>query len=120
MATLESKNLDTPDETRPAGRAEMRIVNLQAGTVGLGVFQPGWQWSKDVQPIVGGTSCQAPHFGYIISGRMSGRMDDGAEFAAVAGDVVTLPPGHDAWVVGEEPCRMLDWGAAANYAKPAS
>ena len=119
MARLESKNVNSPDETRPAGRAEMRIVNLEAGTVGLGVFQPGWQWSKDVKPIVGTDSCQAPHFGYLVSGRMDGRMDDGTTWSAKAGDVVTLPPGHDAWVVGDEACHMLDWGAAANYAKPA-
>jgi hypothetical protein len=117
MASLERKSFSAPDETRPAGKAEMKIVSFEAGTVGLGEFQPGWQWSKDVQPIVGGSSCQAAHFGYVISGRLAGRMDDGTEFDVGPGDVVTLPAGHDAWVVGEEPCRMLDWAGAANYAK---
>ncbi len=118
MAKAERKNLDSPDETRPAGRAEMKVVSLSMGTVGMGTFQPGWQWSKDVQPIAGGTSCQAAHFGYVIAGRMQGRMDDGSEWEVGPGDVISLPPGHDAWVVGDEAVQMLDWGAAASYAKP--
>lgn len=119
MATVESKAINKPDEVRSVGKGSMAVVNMQGGAVGLGTFEPGWQWSKDVKPIAGTESCQAAHFGYVLSGRMAGRHDDGTEFEVGPGDIIYLSPGHDAWIVGDEPCRLLDWGGAANYAKPA-
>src|SRR6266478_2293839 len=106
-----------PDETRefPRGRAE--ILKIGGGEVGRLVFQPGWRWSNDVQPIAGTASCEAPHFQYHVSGRLAIRMDDGTEFIAGPGDITSLPRGHDAWVVGEEPVVTVDWFGASNYAK---
>jgi hypothetical protein len=118
--TLEAKNLDTPDETRNFDNGEIRIVNIAGATVGRAVFRPGWKWSNDVKPIAGTDSCQAPHTGYIISGRMHVVMDDGREAEAGPGDAFVIAPGHDAWIVGDEPCVALDWSGAANYAKPAT
>ena len=119
MAGPESKSFDSPDEVRPAGLGKMQIVKLAAGAVGLGVFEPGWRWSKDVKPIAGTESCQAQHFGYVLSGRMHARMDDGTEAEVGPGDVVYLPAGHDAWIVGDETCRLVDWAGAGTWAKPA-
>lgn len=118
MATLESKTFDRPDETRPfAGHGKMDVVKLADGSVGKGVFEPGWRWSQDVKPIAKTESCQAHHLGYVLSGRMRVRMDDGTEVEVGPGDVVKIDPGHDAWVVGNEACVMVDFAGAAHYAK---
>ncbi len=113
----EHKRFETPDETRefPNGRAE--ILNVGGGQVGLFTFEPGWRWSNDVQPIAETASCEVPHFQYHVSGQLAIRMDDGDEFVARAGDITSLPSGHDAWVVGDEPAVVIDWYGASNYAK---
>ncbi len=80
-------------------------------------FQPGGAWSKDLKPIARIHSCTAPHFQYHVSGRLAIRMDDGTEFIAGPGDITSLPSGHDAWVVGNEPVVVVDWFGASNYAK---
>lgn len=113
----EHKTFTKPDEVRefPHGRVEI----LQVGGVQVGrmIFQPGWRWSNDVKPIAKTASCQAPHFQYHVSGKIAIRMDDGTEFIAGPGDITSLPKGHDAWVVGDEPAVMVDWFGASNYAK---
>ena len=113
------KAFGTPDEKRefPHGRAE--IVTIGDAEVGRYIFEPGWRWSNDVKPIAGTPSCEAPHFQFHVSGRLAIRMDDGTEFVAMPGDVTSLPRGHDAWVVGDEPAVTVDWFGASNYAKPA-
>lgn len=121
MANLEAKSFAKPDETRQfAGNGHMDIVNLGGMTVGRGVFQPGWRWSVNVKPIAGTDSCQALHVGYMLSGRMGVRMDDGTVSEAGPGEVVHIDPGHDAWTVGNEDCVFIDFGASVSqYAKPA-
>ena len=117
MEKTEHKSFATPDETRefPHGKAE--ILGVGGGEVGRLMFEPGWRWSADVQPIAGTPSCEAPHFQYHVSGRLAIRMDDGSEFIAGPGDVTALPSGHDAWVVGDDPVVTIDWFGAGNYAK---
>jgi hypothetical protein len=117
--TLEAKNLDTPDEKRSFEHGDLHVVNVAGATIGRAVFKPGWKWSNDVKPLAGTDSCEAPHTGYVISGRLHVRMDDGAEGEVGPGDAFVVSPGHDAWVVGDEPCVVLDWSGSANYAKPA-
>jgi hypothetical protein len=116
--TLESKSLDTPDETRGFDNGEVRIVNVAGATIGRAVFNPGWRWSNDVKPIAGTASCEAPHTGYIVSGRLHIRMDDGTEAEVGPGEAYVVSPGHDGWVVGDEPVVALDWSGSADYAKP--
>jgi len=117
MANLEAKSLNTPDETRSfVAKGKIDLVRLGDVTVGRGVFEPGWKWSEHVKPIAGTPSCQAAHTGYIISGRMKVVMDDGTEGEVGPGDAVVVPPGHDAWIVGDEPCVMLDFSGMAQYA----
>jgi hypothetical protein len=117
MQATEHRSFQTPDETRafPNGRAE--IVKIGDGEVGRLVFEPGWRWSNDVKPIARTNSCQAPYFQYHVSGRIAIRMDDGSEFVAGPGDITSLPSGHDAWVVGDEPVITVDWFGATSYAK---
>jgi hypothetical protein len=113
----EHRSFDESDEVRafPHGRAE--IVTVCGGEVGRLVLEPGWRWSQDVRPIAGTASCHAPHVQYHVSGRLAIRMDDGTEFVAGPGDVTSLPSGHDAWVVGDEPVVTVDWYGASNYAR---
>lgn len=73
------------------------------------VAEPGWRWSTDVKPIVGTDFCRAFHQLFVVSGHLHVVMEDGAEFDVRAGDAAVIPPGHDAWVVGDEPCDMLDF-----------
>jgi hypothetical protein len=119
MQPMEHGSFASPDEIRefPNGRAE--IVKIGDSEIGRFVFEPGWRWSNDLKPIVGTDSCEAPHFQYHLSGRLAIRMDDGTEFVAEPGDVTSLPSGHDAWVVGDEPAVVVDWWGASNYAKGA-
>ncbi|MCA2209193.1 cupin domain-containing protein [Nocardia rosealba] len=120
MSTLIRMNFDAPEETRPfeQNKGRLDLVNTEAGPVGRAVFEPGWRWSDHVKPIAGTDSCQAPHIGYCLSGRIVVAMDDGEQQEFGPGDVMVIPPGHDAWVVGDEPCVMLDWQGYADYAKP--
>jgi hypothetical protein len=113
----EHKQFDSPDETRefPNGHAE--ILSIGEAEVGRMTFLPGWRWANDVQPIAGTHSCEAPHFQYHLSGQLAIRMDDGTELLAGPGDVTSLPSGHDAWVVGDEPVVVVDFFGASKYAK---
>jgi len=113
----EHKSFASPSETRefPNGRAE--ILDIGGAEIGRLVLEPGWRWSNDVKPIAGTDSCEAPHFQYHVSGELAIRMDDGTELVARAGDITSLPSGHDAWVVGDEPVVVVDFFGASNYAK---
>jgi mannose-6-phosphate isomerase-like protein (cupin superfamily) len=116
-AKSELKNMGTPDETRKFGHGMMQVVNIAGGTVGRATFEPGWKWSNDVKPVAKTELCEAPHFMYQISGKMKIVMKDGSEFEMGPGDVAMIPPGHDAWVVGNDPVVAVDWNGATNYAK---
>jgi mannose-6-phosphate isomerase-like protein (cupin superfamily) len=119
-AQLQVKNFDQPDETRPfVAHGSMKVLQIGDTTVGLSDFQPGWRWSQDVKPIAGTDSCQMHHSLYVISGQMQIAMQDGTERLIGPGDLAIIPPGHDAWVVGDEPCVGVDWTGVARYAKPA-
>lgn len=113
----EHKGFAKADEVRsfPNGRAE--ILKIGGAEVGRLTFQPGWKWSKDVKPIANTKSCEAPHFQYHVSGKLGIRMDDGTEIVAGTGDITSLPCGHDAWVIGNEPVVVVDWYGASAYAK---
>lgn len=111
-------NLDQPEEVRTFEFGRLNLVNLTEVAVGRATFEPGWQWSKHVKPIEGTRSCRSAHRGYYISGRMRVRMDDGQETEFGPGDFAIIPPGHDAWVVGDEACIVLDWQGFTEYARP--
>jgi hypothetical protein len=117
MAGLSRKNHNTPDETRKFDKGKLEVVKLGEFTLGRGTYEPGWKWSVSVKPIVKTDSCQAHHVGYVISGRMAGVMDDGTKWEIGPSDSVDLPPGHDAWTVGNQPVVFIDFMGAAQYAK---
>ena len=119
MASLIRKSLDSPDETRPfdGGKGRLELVNTDGGAVGRATFLPGWKWSEHVKAIAKTESCQAAHTGYFVSVRMKVVMDVGEEMDFGPGDFASMAPGHDAWVVGDEPCVVIDWQGFADYAK---
>ncbi|MDB5163731.1 MAG: hypothetical protein JWS12_349 [Candidatus Saccharibacteria bacterium] len=105
---MQKKSINKPDEIRhfPNGKAE--LVELEGVTFGLTTFEPGWKWSDSVKPLVKTESCQVLHTIYHLSGKLHVRMDDGTENEYGPGDVSVIPPGHDAWTVGDEPAVGLD------------
>jgi hypothetical protein len=113
----EQKTFAEPDEVREFPNGRLELLEIGNGQVGRIIAEPGWRWSNDVKPIAGTDSCEAPHFQYHVSGRLAVRMDDGTELIAGPGDITSLPSGHDAWVVGDEPVVVIDWYGASNYAK---
>ena len=118
MSEAIKKRFESPDETRVVDKAHVEVVNLGEATAMRGTFEPGWKWSECVKPIVGTESCEVEHLGYVVSGSMAIRMDDGTELTFNRGDAAYIPPGHEAWVPGSERCVFLDFQGAANYAKP--
>jgi len=114
---MQRKNLDSPDETRSFDKGTLQLVTISGVTFGRATLEPGWKWSKSVKPIVKTKSCEAPHTQYVISGRLKIVMDGGQEEELGPGDAAVVPPGHDAWVVGNEPVVLVDLTGMVNYAK---
>ncbi len=114
---MAARQFDSPDERRPFARGHTEVVTIGGVTVGLATFDPGWRWSENVKPVAGTESCQVAHVGYMLSGRLGTRMNDGAEMEFRQGDLVFIPPGHDGWTVGDEPAVLLQILGAAEYAK---
>jgi mannose-6-phosphate isomerase-like protein (cupin superfamily) len=114
---MQSRNLDkNPDEVRKFPNAKVELANLGDTVIARITGEPGWKWSKDVKPIVNTNSCQMAHTQYVISGRIRVRMDDGTEREFGPGEVSYVPPGHDAWVVGNEPFVAIDFTGMKEYA----
>ena len=120
MAKMEIKSLGAPEEVRTFDKGRVELVKVGGATIGRVVFQPGWKWSTCVKPLANTKSCEAAHLGYQISGTMRIRMDDGTETECKGGEAAFVPPGHDAWVVGNEPVVIIDFQGMADYAKSAA
>ena len=114
---LRRKRFDHPDEVRTVDKAHIDLVELGELAIGRAVFEPGWRWSEHVKPIVGTESCQVHHVGYVVSGHLHIEMTDGASLDVVGGDAFEIPPGHDAWVIGDEPWISVDWAGRRLFAK---
>lgn len=119
---LEKKLLGSPDEVRPLkdDMGQISVFRVGGGVIGRGEMKPGWKWSLHVKPVAGTDLCEAKHCGYIESGSLCVRMDSGEELTFNQGDFFGIAPGHDAWVVGDKPCILLDFGGFEHYAKPRS
>jgi class 3 adenylate cyclase len=109
---LQRKNFSSPDQVRTFPRGRIDIVNLDETTIGRFVWEPGWRWSTDVAPTVHTQSCQNRHVGYAISGQLHVVMEDGTELDIVEGDAFEIPPGHDAWVVGDTTWDTVEFSSA--------
>ncbi|MCD2191782.1 cupin domain-containing protein [Actinomycetospora endophytica] len=120
MSSIAVKNMDAPDETRTPNLTNVDVVALGDATIARMTLQPGWRWSECIKPLAGTDSCQTPHLGYLASGRLHVVADDGTEADLVAGSAYRLAPGHDAWVVGDQPVVGLEFESktAETYARP--
>src|SRR6476620_1437253 len=108
MATAMKKNFDSPDQVQTVPNANIDIVKLGELTMVRSTFNPGWRWTESVKPIAHTDSCQVHHIGYQVAGRLGIKLDDGTELEYGPGDVYDIPPGHDGWVIGNEPVVMVD------------
>src|SRR3954467_15591773 len=119
MAKVTVKSFDTPDEKRTPEQTNLHVVDLGSAKAARLEAEPGWRWSECIKPVVGGDSCQAHHVGVVDSGTMHVAHDDGTEADITKGDAYEILPGHDAWVVGNEPAVAyeFDSSTAATYAK---
>lgn len=117
MTGLVVKSLNKPEETRTFEKGRVELATLGGAAVGRLRVEPGWRWSTHVKPIAKTNSCEAPHFQYHIRGTIHVKMDDGTERDIGPGEISLVPPGHDAWVVGNEPVEVIDFQGLADYAK---
>lgn len=117
VESLGVKSHERPDEVRSPDKTRFEVVRLEGVTLGRGTFAPGWSWHECIKPIVKTQSCQLSHIGHAISGTMTVRLDDGTERTITAGDSYTIPPGHDAWVEGDEPFVGIEVLSAEAYAR---
>jgi hypothetical protein len=117
MAAVESKSLDAPEEVRTPEKTEVNVVKVGGTEVGRFTFEPGWKWSECIKPVVGTDSCQLEHLGYALSGRIRIANEDGSESDIAAGEAYLIAPGHDAWVVGDEPFVGVEFKSAGEYAR---
>jgi len=113
---MEHRSFTKPDETRSFEKGRVEMVSLGGTTFGRATFEPGWRWSTCVKPLAQTASCEAPHLNLHVSGRLHIVMDDGSEHEFGPGDVGEIPPGHDAWVVGNEAVVVIDVSGMGNYA----
>lgn len=110
------KRFDEPDEVRTFSNGKFEVVHSGGMTIGRATYQPGWRWSKDVGAPQGERMCQIEHVGVVLSGCATAAMEDGTVIEMHAGDVFSIPPGHDSWVVGDEPYVSLHLLGAGDYA----
>jgi quercetin dioxygenase-like cupin family protein len=120
MDKVELKSFDKADETRQfQGKGWADFVNVGGREIVLGHFEPGWRWSENVKPVAQTDLCEFPHLGYMLKGRMRVTLKDGSEAEMTEGDVVAIPPGHDAEVIGDEEAVFVDFGGQlSDYALP--
>jgi hypothetical protein len=118
VTKLEAKSHDAPDEVRTPNKTRVEVVRLEGFTLGRFSFEPGWRWSECIKAVVKTDSCQNSHVGYALSGRLMVAGKDGSQLSISSGDSYTIPPGHDAWVEGNEPFICIEVMSAEHYAKP--
>jgi quercetin dioxygenase-like cupin family protein len=116
------KRFENPDEVRNFEKGRFELIHIAGMTIGRATYSPGWKWSEHVGRPLGKKSCDVEHVGMVISGRATAAMDDGRVIEMKAGDVFYIAPGHDSWVVGDEPYVSLHLLGASDYAthKPAT
>jgi quercetin dioxygenase-like cupin family protein len=111
---LQARSFDVPDESAPIGSlAQVETIQLAGTTANRVTFRPGFRWTEHARPIAGTELCEVRHTGYVVSGRSGIRLADGTERELSAGDVFDIPPGHDMWVIGDEPYVAVDFAPAA-------
>jgi hypothetical protein len=119
VSKFEIRSHDTPDELRAPNKTRVEVVRLPGYTLGRLNFEPGWKWSECIKPVVKTDSCQVSHVGHVVSGTLTVKMNDGTQKTFGPGTSYTIPPGHDAWVEGNERLVCIEVLSAEQFAKPA-
>jgi hypothetical protein len=117
---VEAHSMQAAEDVRWFDKGHMKVVKIGGQAIGRGEFEPGWKWSESVSDIAGTETCQLSHTGFVVTGSMRIKMDDGEEFDIKAGDAVSIAPGHDAWTLGDQSCVVIEIQSAAEYARPSS
>lgn len=113
------KRFESPDEVRTFEKGKFEVVRIGGMTIGRATYEPGWRWSTHVGPALGASLCNVEHVGLVVGGCATAAMADGAVHEMRAGDLFYIPPGppgHDSWVVGDEPYVSLHFLGADHYA----
>lgn len=110
------RRFEDPDEMRTFAKGRFEVVRVPGSTLGRATYQPGWRWSTDVGAATGQALCPVAHVGVVLSGRAAVEMADGRCIELRPGDLFVIEPGHDSWVVGDEPYVSLHLGGAESYA----
>ena len=108
IKTLSKKNFSQPDSVEVLEKSKFEVVKIEGFTFRRITFEPGFKWSIHIKPVKNDASCQLPHVGYFVSGKLHVAMDNGASEDFAAGDIEIIPPGHDSWVVGKESVIIID------------
>ena len=109
MKKAEKKNFNKPDETKNNPTFKIETIKLGNTTFMKQTYQPGWKWSKDMKPLMKTDLCPLNHKGVWLSGKFHISVENGNELDVIPGDVTIIPPGHDAWVVGNEPAVFISF-----------
>jgi mannose-6-phosphate isomerase-like protein (cupin superfamily) len=110
------KRFDSPDEVRSFDKGRFELVHIAAMTLGRATYEPGWKWSVHVGKQLDQKMCAVEHIGIVISGRATAAMASGEIIEMNPGDIFYIPPGHDSWVVGDEPYVSLHLLGVQDYA----
>jgi len=110
------KRFDKPDEVRRFEKGKFELVNIGGMTLGRASYEKGWKWSEHVGKTNGANMCMVEHVGMVVSGRATAAMQGGKVIELKAGDLFYIPPGHDSWVIGDEPYVSLHFLGAGEYA----
>lgn len=113
------KRFDKPDETRTFPKGRFEIIHIAGMSIGRATYEPGWRWSEHVDAATGSRECQIEHVGLVVSGKATAAMTDGTVYEMKAGDLFYVPPGHDSWVVGDEPYVSIHLMGTRDYARHA-
>jgi quercetin dioxygenase-like cupin family protein len=108
--------LDQPTEARKFEKGRFEVYSVGPMTLGRATYEPGWKWSQHVGTASGESLCQVEHVGLVLRGAAAVKMEDGRERVMNAGDFFYVPPGHDSWVVGDEPYVSLHIMGSESYA----
>jgi class 3 adenylate cyclase len=118
MAKLQSGSFQRPHEVRTLDHGRIDLVNLGEESIGREVLDPGWRWSEHVKPMVGTPWCEFHHVGLVLAGRLHVEMADGTAMEVGPESVYEVPPGHDAWVLGDEPFESVTWSGIRTFGAP--
>jgi quercetin dioxygenase-like cupin family protein len=116
MVDVVLKRFDVPDEVRTFDKGKFEIVRIGGMTIGRATYEPGWRWSAHIGQALGKSHCEIEHIGFVVSGRATAAMESGDVIEMCAGDIFYIAPGHDSWVVGDEPYISIHFLGADDYA----